>query len=488
MNFTQGHALLIGIGTHQYHPGLDVPITVEDANAVATVLRDRARCGYPDAQVKLLHNERATKAGILKALDDLAGQVHADDTVFLFYCGHGALGTDGNYYLVSHDARLQGQRVVAGTGVSEGELLARLRAIPSERTLVIFNACFSGNISPTLGPEASALQTHNPTEETAAAMLGTGKGRIIVVACGEDQYSYIGDGRQTIFTQALVDGLAGSGVQNQNGYISAFSLYQHLYEAVHGAVKRQFNKTQEPELTVLKGVGPFAVSLYKGASTLGEFDAGQDLPEDMAVRAVEPEVSAKYFSQRVIQTGGGAAVGGTVDTGGDFTGRDTTTHGDKTGGDKVGRDKVSGVNFGNVSGGIHGSNIAGRDVTGKISHNEQSGGINFGSGNTIGSTGDIVAGNKSTGTPAREVQATSYSLEEIYGHLTRTQQQIQAADPDLAQDLGDVLALLDAGIEARDEGKTARYQDKMRRAQEYLSDLAESHTVLRAVVAMLGKT
>ncbi|GEM_PF-5444081 len=31
MAFQQGHALVIGVGTHRYHPGLDVPITVADA-------------------------------------------------------------------------------------------------------------------------------------------------------------------------------------------------------------------------------------------------------------------------------------------------------------------------------------------------------------------------------------------------------------------------------------------------------------------------
>jgi uncharacterized caspase-like protein len=69
------------------------------------------------------------------------------ETVFFFYCGHGALGADGEYYLVSHDARLQDGRVVPGTGVSEGELLARLRQIKAQRMLLVFNACFAGSLA-----------------------------------------------------------------------------------------------------------------------------------------------------------------------------------------------------------------------------------------------------------------------------------------------------------------------------------------------------
>lgn len=367
MPFSQGHALLIGVGTHQHCPTLNVPITVADAQAVAAVLQDAGAAGYPAGQVKLISKEGATKFGILAALDDLAARATAGQTAFVFFCGHGALGTDGNYYLVSHDVQVGGNRVVAGTAVSEAELLQKLKAIPAERVLMVFNACHSGNISPSLGTEDSALATSNPSEDTAAALLGTGKGRIIVTACGEQQLSYIGKGQLTLFTQALVDGLRGKGVANSRGFISAFSLYTYIYETVTENVQALYNKAQQPELTVLRGVGPFAVALYKGASSLGGEFGGEPLPEGMAAREVSPEKSARRLAQR-INTGGGAYVAGDVNTGGgDFVGRDKIVHGDevhgdKVTGDKVTGDKVNGVKIGNVDGGIHGSVISGGNV------------------------------------------------------------------------------------------------------------------------------
>lgn len=411
MSFPQGHALLIGVGTHQYHPGLDVPITVADAQAVAAVLQNAKYCGYPTGQVKVIHDAGATKAGILSALDQLAAQTKAEHTVFLFYCGHGALGTDGNYYLISQDAKLQNGRVVAGTGVSEGELLAKLRTIAAQRVLLVFNACHSGNILPTLSLATDKLEASNPDEEAASALLGTGQGRIILVACREQQVSYIGQGAQTIFTQALIDGLQGKGVRNNNGFISVFSLYEHLYETVRAVVQEQFHAIQEPELTVLKGVGPFAVARYRGANTLGDLDGSEALPEGTAVREVTPSKSERLFQQRVVQTGsGGVAIGpgakaagargvvadtihgpvstgdharqiqtdsyierqtntgggtyieGNVKTAGDFIGRDKQVSGDEVRGNKGERKQVGGVSIGDVSGGIHDSVIAGRDA------------------------------------------------------------------------------------------------------------------------------
>jgi hypothetical protein len=38
MPFTQGHALLIGVGTYQHGPGWNVPITAADAAAVGRIL------------------------------------------------------------------------------------------------------------------------------------------------------------------------------------------------------------------------------------------------------------------------------------------------------------------------------------------------------------------------------------------------------------------------------------------------------------------
>ncbi len=155
------------------------------------------------------------------------------------------------------------------------------------------------------------------------ALLGTGEGRIIIVACREGQVSYIGKGDISIFTQALVNGLRGNGVRNSNGFISAFGLYEHIYESVTSVVKAQIDDVQEPELTVLKGVGPFAVSLYQGASTLGGIQPFEALPPGLAVRQISPEQSVRMYEARVVHTGGGAYTEGNVYTGGGpFIGRD----------------------------------------------------------------------------------------------------------------------------------------------------------------------
>jgi hypothetical protein len=107
---------------------------------------------------------------------------------------------------------------------------------------------------------------------------------------------------------------------------------------------------QEPELTVLKGVGPMAVALYQGAAqtSLGALQGAPEPPAGKPVRVVERDQSVRNY-QRItgqsggiaigpgsrsevggdmiggdrVDTGGGAYIGGSVNTGGGaFVGRD----------------------------------------------------------------------------------------------------------------------------------------------------------------------
>jgi hypothetical protein len=311
MPFPKGHALLIGVGTHQHCPWLDLQGTAADAEAVAKVLQDDdSGCGYATAQVRLLTHSSATKGEILAALDDLAGRTGAGDIVFLFFCGHGALGTDDSYYLAGYDVRMEANRVQAPTGVGEKELLAKVQAIRAEHVLVVFNACHGGTFAPArldaAAVAATALTTGNPPEDTVAALLGTGRGRIVVAACRTGQRSHAAGGRLSLFAQALVDGLrgaAGAGTNSSSGFLSAYGLYSYLYASVAERARTLLNEDQEPELAVLRGARSFAIAQYKGASTAGVTEtaaepAMEPLPQGTAVREISPEESAHSLAER----------------------------------------------------------------------------------------------------------------------------------------------------------------------------------------------
>ena len=304
MTFTNGFALVIGIGTYANTPKLNVPITAQDAKEIAEVLKDQSKCGYPAQQVTLLNDADATRDRILQEFDAIAQKVIGNDTFFLFYSGHGEYGTDG-YYLTTHDTQLENKKVVTGTGISEKELLEKLRAIKAKRTFLFFNACHSGEISPrSLGNEEPEENTgSNIPDRLSTALLGTGEGRVVITACRETQKSYFSTKADlTIFADILSEGLRGRGI-GRKGYISAFDLYEHVYTKVKQEVEESFGKfgaVQEPELTILKGVGVMAIALHRGNTPKGDLSES-DRPSSLggAVREVEPSES-QYQLQQIL--------------------------------------------------------------------------------------------------------------------------------------------------------------------------------------------
>ena len=294
MPFTNGHALIIGVGQYEHMSQYNVPIAAKDAEAVKQTLPDPSHCGYPAEQVRLLSDQAATREAVLSALDELAAKLSPESTLFLFYVGHGVYGTDGNYYLTTHDTQLTGSQVVAGTGVSEVELIDRLRKIPAKRMLLVINSCHSGELSPSFDI-GTPLSSEPPPQKMTDALLSTGEGRITITACRPDQRSWIGPGKLSIFTEAVVSGLKGE-APNRNGYISAFGLYEHVYLSAKEAAA-DLGQEQEPELTVIKGVGPFPVALAHGASQPGAFDVSEPLPAETAAREVSPEKSQRLYQR-----------------------------------------------------------------------------------------------------------------------------------------------------------------------------------------------
>lgn len=105
--FTHGRALVVGVAN--YPTVSTLPETVlDDARDVAALLRSPDHCGYPAAQVEILLDEQATANGIRDGLRRLAQAAGADDTVVVYFSGHGGrieTGVGAGAYLIPFDCQ-----------------------------------------------------------------------------------------------------------------------------------------------------------------------------------------------------------------------------------------------------------------------------------------------------------------------------------------------------------------------------------------------
>ena len=141
--FTAGHAVVIGIANYRNATPLPDAVT-NDARDVAGILTSDAYCGYQPNNVHVLLDEDATLARIRTALDSVVKASGPNDSVVIFFSGHGALWGDpanpqSGLLPVEFDIRTPDT-----TSLSETEFSSTLQRISARRLLVLLDACHSG--------------------------------------------------------------------------------------------------------------------------------------------------------------------------------------------------------------------------------------------------------------------------------------------------------------------------------------------------------
>lgn len=260
MKFKQGRALIIGVANYTDVSPLPAAV-LNDAHDTADVLRSPDYCGYLNENVTVLTDKEATLEGIRTALADLASSALPDDTVTIFFSGHGArLGTtaDPVSALIPYDTKLSD---LVETSLGEAEFSQALANIKAARLLVILDACHAGG--------AATLKAHagepivGGFDEKALQRLASGTGRVVLASSRATETSIVLTGaRNSVFTTALLGGLKGAAPESPEGTIRIFALFNFVSEAVRQAVPGK----QHPILKASELEEDFPVALALGGS------------------------------------------------------------------------------------------------------------------------------------------------------------------------------------------------------------------------------
>jgi hypothetical protein len=287
--FTQGHALIIGVGA-------DLPDTVNDAVGLAEILRDPERCAYPPAQVTILTSEQATRAAILTALEKLAQTTDADSTVMIYFSGHGyqVISPTGEvYYLMPYGYDL---RWLYKTALSGAEFTEKLKAIPARKLLVLLDCCHAGGVGDAKSPGLNL--TKKPLPPEVLPLLAEGTGRVLIASSTENELSFAGK-PYSAFTLALIEAFCGKGAAKQDGYVRVADLALHAREVVPGRTKGQ----QHPILH-FEHADNFVLAYYAAGDTQPKELPFTETPEVETIP--QPQAVAPTSTlQNTIATGGG---------------------------------------------------------------------------------------------------------------------------------------------------------------------------------------
>jgi hypothetical protein len=226
-HFSFGHALIIGVGTYQDTHIRSVSTTANDARALASLLRDPQLAAYPDAQVNILLDAKASRTNILDALEDLANRVHGG-TALIFFAGHGEpVGT--SYALLPSDTNLKNLAGTALTAEVFHQRVAKVRA-NAKRLVVMLNCCHAGGVGDAvLGTGAELLSGAAPPADFYRPLAG-GSGQVVISSSRPTQKSGAGskaNPQHTPFGAQLLAALRGPAPGVGAG-VGIFELFAYL--------------------------------------------------------------------------------------------------------------------------------------------------------------------------------------------------------------------------------------------------------------------
>lgn len=246
------YALLIGINEYansqDSRPIRPLRFAANDARDLATLLVQNG--GYAPEDIQLLLNDQATRAAIYAALRSLRSKVREEDTVLIFFSGHGTVGTapDGtsHYYLVPSDGRIDNLYQTAIRDDAFEELVGQLL---SKKLIVVLDACHSGGIRGKRIKGVTNPLVHTPPARDS--FMEAGEGRVILAASRPEQVSIEDDQvRHGVFTHFLLKALEGKADFDRNNEITVLEVYQYLSTEVRAYTQRVHGFEQRPVLEV----------------------------------------------------------------------------------------------------------------------------------------------------------------------------------------------------------------------------------------------
>ncbi|GGX98007.1 caspase family protein [Pseudoduganella dura] len=259
--YPQGHALLIGVANYKNISSLPAAI-LNDATDVAATLSSTQYCGYPQANVVTLLDGAATRAAVLKDLDELAARTTPDSTACVFFSGHGGIvdnnGQEDSVW-ATVDTDLDD---LAGTSISSQELASAFANIKAKQLLVFIDACHAGGAA--ISKQLTDGKGHvlkSGYSQKAFERLATGTGRALMASCRADETSGVfPNARNSVFTTTLLAGLKGAADKGASGVIKVFDLFNYISEEVPKLIP----DTQHPIFKADNLEVNFAVALNQG--------------------------------------------------------------------------------------------------------------------------------------------------------------------------------------------------------------------------------
>ena len=277
------YALLIGISEYA-NSTIDLSFAANDAQSLHDLLLDPEIGAYKEENVRLLVNEDATRKNIMSSLNSwLGNRVREEDSILIFYSGHGALGNGSEAYWVTHDADVEDLYASALSNKDISQLIANLSA---KRKLTLIDSCFSEATA----KKYRALVPSDIFEE----FQGEG---VVTITASTGQEKSVEVGGHGAFTYHLLEALEGQADSNSNGVVELDELWNYLNVKVQKTAADAGNK-QTPVLLADRLEHGFPVTMNPSKAAGATLNLLKAMYTDGKIRLEEIGEAERLLTQR----------------------------------------------------------------------------------------------------------------------------------------------------------------------------------------------
>jgi hypothetical protein len=267
----QRKALIIANDTYEHEELRNLLAPAADAKALEGVLGDPQ---IGDFAVQIVHNE---PAHVIQAhIEELFSESRSDDVLLVHFSGHGLKSESGELFFAASNTRLNRLRATTVPAVFVERCMEDSR---SRTVVLLLDCCYGGAFG--AGVKVRGAGDINVLDSFPRGKSG-GRSRAVITASNAMEYAFEGDrlgdqrrGRPSVFTSALVEGLAtGNADRDGDGWVSLDELYDYVFDKV-----REQNPHQTPTRRVdLAGELYLARSQRRGIQPAPSRAVGQATP------------------------------------------------------------------------------------------------------------------------------------------------------------------------------------------------------------------
>jgi hypothetical protein len=217
----RSYALVVGISAYQDKAFEQLEYSASDAHRMAAYLMDPKGGGFRLQDVTMLLNEQATKANILHQIRQFVLKSRPQDTVLLYFSGHGAYSETGKTGIVCHDSIAIGNHDRFGPIAAIDSILTKdnlhrfLKVLKALKRAVVIDVCYSAEATAGLAHHPHTRDGYPPDSDTESGpdkSAGPGAGEdqvtLILASCqGRERAWESRELGASIFTYYLIKGL-----------------------------------------------------------------------------------------------------------------------------------------------------------------------------------------------------------------------------------------------------------------------------------------